>query len=339
MNKLHSTCSFVGSMLMILMISTSGQAQRKQSVKVEANKGLHVYAVDEDSETEINLSRDTTLPAIHEQKDSFPVEQEDTVVIGRWRIIHRESSHGTSRTDIYRVPKPANQIVFTHWFAFDFGWNNYDDRSAYAGLADVDPNVKVYDYSAQGLYTFAPRPMSDPVSSSTFSLIPEKSVNVDIWIFRQQRFLRNKRLGIEYGLGLWMNNFRYRNNITYVNAGGHTMVIVDSVNFKKNKLFTEYLTVPLFICVHLSGEGDRGFQLKAGANFGYLFKSRTKQISEARGKVKVNDNFNLSTFRIAPELVLAWHSWSFYANYSLTPLHQYGVKQYPYAFGIRFNGF
>lgn len=339
MNRHYNLLCVITGVMALFVLSTIGVAQQKQSVKVEAWHGLHVHAVDNGEETYINLSKDTMPPTLHRSEDSIPAIEEDTVVIGRWRIIHRESAQGTSRTDIYRVPKSEQQHVFTHWFAFDFGWNNYHDQSAYAGLMNVDPSVKAYDYSAQGLYTFAPRPQGEQVSASTFSLIPEKSVNVDIWIFRQQRFLHDNRLGIEYGLGLWMNNFRYRQNITYVNQGSHTIIIQDSVSFKKNKLFTEYLTIPLMICVHLSGRGDQGFQLKMGANFGYLFKSRTKQVSDARGKVKVNDNFNLSTFRIAPELVLAWHSWSFYANYSLTPLHQYGLKQYPYAFGIRFNGF
>ncbi|MBX6380174.1 MAG: outer membrane beta-barrel protein [Thermoflavifilum aggregans] len=339
MNILHKTFPVAAGISVLLMLQTSAQAQQKQWVKVETRNGVHVYAVDENGETEINLLHDTTPSGVHLVKDSIPTVEEDTVIVGRWRIIHRESPEGHSYTDIYRIPKPAFQRVFTHWLGIDFGWNNFVDRSDYAGLSGVNPNVKAYDYSAQGLYTFAPRPPSDPLTASEFSLVPEKSVNVNIWIFRQQRYLRNNKIGMEYGLGLLMNNFRYRRNITYVNQGSHTMVIRDSISFRKNKLFTEYLTVPVFLCFHLSGRGDEGFQVKLGSNFGYLFKSRTKQVSDARGKVKTNDNFNLSTFRVSPELALGWHSWSFYVTYSLTPLHQYGVKQYPYAFGIRFNGF
>jgi hypothetical protein len=259
--------------------------------------------------------------------------QDDTVTIGRIKIIHTEDYHGHSNVRINKAPN--NSHVKTHWLAFDFGLNNYNDQSAYSGVATAG-TTPVYDYSAQGLRTFA----GPNASPTEFDLVTGKSVNVDILVFRQERDIIGKVFGIEYGFGITMNNFRYKHNITYVNTNYNTTVIVDSVSFRKDKLFAEYLNIPLMFCFNFSpNKYGNDFHINVGTNIGYLVKSRTKQISSQRGKVKNNDDFNLSKFRVAPEIDFGWNGCELYANYDIVPLHKYGLKQYPFAIGVRFGGF
>lgn len=132
-----------------------------------------------------------------------------------------------------------------------------------------------------------------------------------------------------------MNNYRYTKNISYVDDVTGTYIFNDSVNFKKNKLFTEYLTIPLLLNVETNPHHvSKSFRVSVGPTFGYLVKSRTKQKSEERRKVKNNNNFNLEKFRFGLRTELGFGPFTLYSAYSFTPIHQYGVKQYPYSIGI-----
>ena len=72
---------------------------------------------------------------------------------------------------------------------------------------------------------------------------------------------------------------------------------------------------------------------------GYLLKARTKQVSEERGKVRLTDEFSLNKWRFALTGEIGYGPIKLYSNFALTPLHDYGLEQYPFSVGFRFNGF
>lgn len=238
----------------------------------------------------------------------------------------------------------------TRWFVLDVGFNNYMDRSDYNGAAAAalysSPNDIYYDelnksytYSAAGLNTLAPRAASSPLSPSEFKLITGKSINVNIWLFHQRLNLVKHKLNLIYGLGLEMNNFRFARNITYV-PGYPTTIMRDTVNFSKNKLFTEYLSVPLMLNFNSNpARPTHAFKMSMGIMGGYLVKARTKQISKERGKVKTVDDFNLNKWKLSITGDVGYGPVKLYCNFALTPLHDYGLEQYPFSVGVRFNGF
>ncbi|HEX5553345.1 MAG TPA: outer membrane beta-barrel protein [Chitinophagaceae bacterium] len=207
------------------------------------------------------------------------------------------------------------------WLNFDFGFNNYSDRS---------------DYGSPEVNDFAPANPGDPeATSSVFSLRGGKSVNVNIWPVIANVNIVQHKLNLITGIGIVMNNYRYSKDISYVNAFSKTYVMRDSVSFKKNKLFTEYLTIPLLLNFESNPyHTSNSFRISAGPTFGYLVKSRTKQVSKARGKIKDNDAFNLETFRLGLRGEIGFGPVTLYGSYSLTPIHQYGLKQYPFSIGI-----
>jgi hypothetical protein len=221
--------------------------------------------------------------------------------------------------------------VHTKFLILDLGVDNYIDRTPY-----YPDNYAAY--AASPLYKLAPRTIAQgPVTASEFSLIPQKSVNVNIWIFMQRINLIRHVVNLQYGLGVEMNNFRFQNNISYI-PGYQTTIIRDTVNFSKNKLFTEYLTMPLMLNFDANPfHHSRAFQLSFGVSGGYLFKARTKQVSDIRGKVKDNQAFNLEKFRGSLVAEIGYGNLKFYGSYSLTPLHQDGLVQYPFSIGIRLN--
>jgi hypothetical protein len=207
------------------------------------------------------------------------------------------------------------------WLNFDFGFNNYVDRSDY-GSTEVNDFVHT-------------RPGEPEAASSLFSLRGGKSVNVNIWPVMATINLIAHHINLITGIGIEMNNYRYARPVTYVDAPSGTYVITDSVTFKKDKLFTEYLTIPLLLNFETAPyHTNSSFRISFGPTFGLLVKSRTKQISSARGKVKNNDPFNLENFRFGLRGEIGFGPVTLYGSYSRTPIHQNGLKQYPFSIGV-----
>ncbi|HVI48506.1 MAG TPA: hypothetical protein VM802_26800 [Chitinophaga sp.] len=280
----------------------------------------------------------------------------DTIQIKGLIIIKGKNERGRTSYKFYHdtayTRNKLKKNLQTRWFVFDIGFNNFIDRSEYGGAGylsrypnttsfytDGMPTTKRYDYSPAGLATFAPRGGSEPLTPAEFKLITGKSINFNIWLFQQRLNITKHKLNLLYALGLEMNNFRYARNITYV-PGYSTTIIRDSVEFSKNKLFAEYVTVPVMLSFNSNpARPGRAFQLSFGVTGGYLIKSRTKQISEERGKVRKTDDFNLNKWRFGLTSEIGYGLVKLYGNFALTPLHDYGLQQYPFSIGLRVHGF
>ncbi|WPQ64384.1 outer membrane beta-barrel protein [Chitinophaga sancti] len=278
----------------------------------------------------------------------------DTIQVKGLIIVQGKDAKGKRIFKVYNDTAYARtqlkRNLQTRWFVLDLGYNNYIDRSDYNGAAayalygspsDIyfDELNKSYTYSAAGLNTLAPRTGSSPLTPSEFKLIAGKSVNVNIWLFQQRLNIYRHKLNLIYSLGVEMNNYRFARNITYV-PGYPTTIMRDTVSFSKNKLFVEYLSVPVMLNYNSNPtRPSRAFKMSMGVMGGYLVKARTKQISKERGKVKKVDDFNLNKWRLSITGDVGYGPVKLYGNFALTPLHDYGLEQYPFSVGLRFNGF
>jgi hypothetical protein len=181
-------------------------------------------------------------------------------------------------------------------------------------------------------------------NADLFSLRQSKSVNVNIYPVMLKMRLRStarQRFSLATGLGLQFYNFRFTKPITY-HADPTPYVALDTVAFSKNKLALDYLMIPLM----LNGKTKLGttghsswLTYGVGVSAGYLLSSRTKQISDERGKEKNHDPFNLrkTNFCINGELGLDGYI-RLYASYQLTSLHKDNLDQHPFSIGVRFLG-
>ncbi|NIG52237.1 outer membrane beta-barrel protein [Chitinophaga sp. Cy-1792] len=291
--------------------------------------------------------------AVDTYKD--PAATADTIQIKGLIIIKSKNEKGRSSYKMYNDTAYArNKLkknLQTKFFVIDLGFNNYIDRSDYTGAAYVNyfdgasgggqfaTNAKSYSYSAVGLATIAPRSASEPLTPSEFKLITGKSINFNIWLIEQRLNITKHKLNLLYALGLEMNNYRYARNITY-QPGYPTTIVRDTVEFSKNKLFAEYMSVPVMLNFNSNpARPGRAFQASFGVIGGYLLKARTKQVSEERGKVRKTDDFNLNKWRFGLASELGYGPVKLYANFALTALHDYGLQQYPFSIGLRLNGF
>ncbi|HEX6916303.1 MAG TPA: outer membrane beta-barrel protein [Chitinophagaceae bacterium] len=254
------------------------------------------------------------------------VTKSDTLVVGNFIIIKKDRKASSSDTSEYQVSKRKNKSnISTNWAILDVGFANVRDETSY-GSAETNA------------YLFGG---SQHFSEQDMKLRTSKTSNVNLWFFMQKLNVSRHVLNLKYGMGLEMYNFRYSKNISYREniASGNPGVFRDSVEFSKNKLYAGYITVPFMLNVNFTPERRKGFSLSAGISAGYLIGSRNKQVSNARGKQKFKGDFDLEKWRLAYIAELGLGPVRLYGSYSINPLHERGLKQYPYAVGIRFSNF
>jgi len=126
-----------------------------------------------------------------------------------------------------------------------------------------------------------------------------------------------------------MTNIRYNKSPNYIYK--------DTISFSKNKLFSQYGTIPLMLNFNSSPGRKKGFSISAGVSAGYLISSHTKEVSAERGKEKTKGDLGLEKFRLAYVGEVGIGPIRLFGSYSISKLHQTGLEQYPYSMGIRFS--
>lgn len=272
------------------------------------------------------------------QSDTTRNNNGDTVRVGNFIII-RNNKDGNTNYDsvppkrenytIINIPRrksyeaktpPPKKTISTNYLVFDLGFANYNDKT---------------DYGSPEATNFLHAPVGgQPFKKDDLKLITGKSSNVNLWLFIQKLNLANHVANLKYGLGLEMFNFRYKNNISYNN--NPDFIYRDTIDFSKNKLYVGYLTVPFMINLNPT-PNHHGFSLSAGVSAGYRIGSHVKQVSDERGKTKDHGDFNLDAWRFAYIGELGLGPVHLYGSYSIKPMFENAVKQYPYTAGIRFS--
>ena len=270
--------------------------------------------------------------------DTIKMKSSDTLRVGNFVIVKKNKNTGYSGNEdnghsfnirigtgssSASTRKYHNQSNFnTNWMIFDLGFANYRDNTDY-GSSEANNVLKK---NIVGEADF---------SKNDLKLRINKSSNVNIWFFMQKMNVINHVVNLKYGLGLEMFNLRYEKNISYHQDPFY--IYRDSVSFSKNKLYAGYLTVPFMINFNTSPYRNKGLSISAGISAGYLVGSHTKQISGNRGQEKLHGDLNLQPWHVAWVAELGLGPIRLYGSYSLNALHQNGLKQYPYAVGIRFS--
>lgn len=265
--------------------------------------------------------QDTTIL----RTDSIPASA-DTIRVGGIIIIKKpgdNSSYDVQKSERY-YPKrryKKNKIT-TNWLVMDVGWSGYNDRT---------------NYASQEAQDFLQFQNGVPASKGDYALRGSRISNFNLWFFIQEMSVYKHVVNLKYGLGIETNNYFFKTPITYVD-GASPYTFRESINFDKNKIAADFLTVPLMININTNPYGRHGgFQFSFGVSGGYLYSARQKQKSEERGKQKVKTDFNLSNWKAAWIAELGLGPVRLYGSYSITKLHEFGLDQYPYTVGIRLS--
>jgi len=269
---------------------------------------------------------------------------EDTVILGKLIIIkNRKGSSDTVRIhpkenqrrfsfqwdesdkfdfdfdDLEQSKQKKNQKVSTNWGAFDIGFCNFNDATNYASISGVG------GYFPSG-------------SQEDLVLQNGKSLNVNIWFFMQRVSLISNVVNLKYGLGVELNNYRFKKNIRFRDEPRYFIEPDAEVSrFDKNKLAADYITLPVMLNFNFTPRKEKTYGFSAGVSAGYLYSARQKLVSKERGKEKIRNDFNLQPWKLSAVAELNLGFIQFYGSYALRSMFRSGLEQTPYTAGLRFT--
>jgi hypothetical protein len=247
------------------------------------------------------------------QADTAVAPARDTIRIGNMIIVRSGKDNGDR--NVYRRNYQNEGNVQTNWGVVDIGFNQVNDRTNYTqSIAN--------GYLPAG------------ANGDWFSQKNFKSTNINIWVFMQRRNLIKHYVNLKYGAGLELNNYKYREDIRFAEKG-LPMVSMDNVDYRKNKLALDYITVPLMLNFNLTPKKKNSFGFSAGVSAGYLYSSRQKTNGGGMGKKKYKDDFEARNFKIAYIAEIAVGPVKLYGSYATQSMFKKGLDMTPYSFGIR----
>ena len=151
-------------------------------------------------------------------------------------------------------------------------------------------------------------------------LVNGKSVNVNL-TYNHYFNIYKENVRMSVGLGLDWNNYRLAGDSSLIANAPKLTFFQDSsngqpINFSKNKLLARYATLPVMLHFK-TNPNKKGNSLgaSAGVELGYLINGRLKQVSDAKGKQKVNDNFNFNELRYGLIGRVSYGSMGIYGKY------------------------
>lgn len=272
------------------------------------------------------------------QTDSVQVEKKgDTIRIGGMIILKKgvpeEKKHVTVTVGNRRKQRNNSNISTASWIV-DLGFSNWIDKTNYA--------------SATANSFIVNKPGTPDLVENDFKLKTVKSVNVNIWFFMQRLNLVKHYVNLKYGLGIELNNYRFKSDVSLKEGGfnpynslqniSHPFIFRDSISFSKNKLAADYITIPLMLNFRTNKDySDKGISLSAGVSAGYLYNSRNKQKSSERGKLKNHGDYDLEKWKFSYIAELGLGPAHLYGSYSPKSIFQNGLDYRPYNIGIRLS--
>lgn len=206
-----------------------------------------------------------------------------------------------------------DRSAFIHWLGIDIGINGYLNKDNTLELPEE------YDFLKLKLH---------------------RSISVSINFFEKNINLYKNYVNLVTGLGFEFNNYRFEGNITLIPGYDTISFIKDTISiFKKNKLTTTFLNLPLLLEFNTGKKPNKSFHFATGMIFGVKLRSYTKQVFETedkKNKLKVVDDFNLSPFKLGVTVRIGYGNLNFFANYSLSGLFEEGKgpELHPFTAGI-----
>lgn len=153
------------------------------------------------------------------------------------------------------------------------------------------------------------------LSNNNLELINSKSTHVNLSYVNYFKIYKNF-IQFSAGVGIDWNNYRFSKNITLSPKADSMNLVLDNINYSKNKLMAKYVTVPLQLhfATKPNKKGDM-LGVAGGVELGYLLNGRQKQISEEKGKQKIDDDYNLADLRLGYTLCANYGNTGIYAKY------------------------
>lgn len=164
------------------------------------------------------------------------------------------------------------------------------------------------------------------------------SFGADFSMYTDVALSKRGNVSFAFGLNYNFNNVHHNADLTYTvdsntNEYTHTNLIKSTEEYKKNKLFTNYIEVPLELRFRKVFRPKLRFYL--GFKAGWLITSNETRITKDI-KYKLYRIKHLNRLRYGPTLRFGFGKLNFYGFYSLTPLfiNNKGPEIIPFNAGI-----
>ena len=207
------------------------------------------------------------------------------------------------------------------------------------GMLDLGVNTLLQDgsFNLQG-------------DANALSLNYGRSLDWNLYVFKQRINLINHQINFIYGLSFDFNNYNFSEPITLQrNTSPLAITFNDTLDYKKNKLYTSFITIPLMLNFESNPrKSSHSFRLSAGGYAGLMLASRTKQCyKDEDGDRQTHisrDDFNINKFRYGLAGQIGVGPINFWANYSLVPMFEsgkgpIGADLHPLNIGVTLIGF
>jgi hypothetical protein len=316
--------------LMALISFCSAASAQKESDSIRVGNMIILTKKDKkdnDKREDVRVKPVIDTPVAKKPVDSLRV---GNIIIIRDGNKSQDNENGTNKKTYWNRHRNKQGNVSTNWIILDLGFSNYVNKTT--------------DYTNGGGYVYN-RAGATPLGENDFDLNVGKSINVNIWLFMQRLNLVSHHLNLKYGLGVELNSYRYKSSVSYLRDNPFVtgvapapVVIRDSVSFTKNKLATDYVTVPLMLSYSTNPNNqNKGFGVSFGVSAGYLYSQRNKQVSSERGKEKTSSGIGVKQFKISYVGEIGLGPVRLYGSYSPSSFYKKQLDMRPYTLGIRFS--
>jgi hypothetical protein len=163
-----------------------------------------------------------------------------------------------------------------------------------------------------------------PGSHEGFELDYSKSFFWNINPFEKNIPIYKQYVSLTTGLGFELNRYSFGNRYQLVNVPDTLIAMNTGINYKKNVLRTNYVTVPLFLEFNTSANPKKSFHFAPGIVGAYrLGSARVKQEYNLDGiefEQKIYGNYYVNPFKLSAALRMGYGNLNLIASYSLTEM-------------------
>lgn len=170
-----------------------------------------------------------------------------------------------------------------------------------------------------------------------------RSFNLQLNIIERHFNIVRHNVKLVTGLGFDWHRYEFANPVTLVEDTSFTWGTLStepSIDFRKNRLRTTYLQVPLLLEFNSSNNPRRTFHMAAGVVGQFLIGRSVKQVYEEKDVTSYRvdrSSYNLAPFAVKAHVNFGYRGWTIFAEYGLTTLFKEGAGPAlnPFAAGLR----
>ena len=178
-----------------------------------------------------------------------------------------------------------------------------------------------------------------PKNQNYMALNYGKSLNFQL-NFEKDIHLYKNYINLVTGLGFEWSQYQFDNKTRLNPDTNYTFGVIDTTNtfsYKKNKLKTTFINVPLLVEFNTNKNPDKAFHIALGVIGGYKLGSRTRQVLEQNGntiRFIRKDDYNINPFRLSAHASIGYKNFTMFGTYALNELFVNGKGPQLQAFTI-----